>query len=169
MWLKTCLAICVALTFFATSPARALLVPGSYILDLIGETEDDFPVVGEGRFDIDPAGNIENFTMDLLFDGVPANADSRYVNDSLMNVAGGPEMLLGIVESEFGDGIISFDVDGEWDCESSSCSSSGGLLDDPSGIYSVSKIPLPAAIWLFVTALLGLRLFGWRRRNRAAA
>ena len=34
--------------------------------------------------------------------------------------------------------------------------------------YDVQAVPLPAAVWLFLTALGGLGLFG-RRRRRAAA
>ena len=169
MWLKTCLAICMAVAVFSTSPAKALLVPGSYIIELTGKTEKGRSVVGAGIFDIDLVGNVENFALDLLSDGMSANANSRYVDDSLSNTTGGLQMLLGFAESGIGEGEIFFDGEDEWDCETPFCSSSGGLLDDPSGLYSVSRVPLPAAIWLLLTALGGLGMVRWRSHKQATA
>lgn len=169
MWFKPCLAICAALTFFSTSSAKALLVDGSYIIELTGESLNGRSVIGNGRFDV-IGMTIQNFAMDLLSGRIPANASSMYVDDDLELDDDGLTMFEGGAENVLSSqGLIIFDEDGTWECRSSTCGSSGGNLLMPSGDYSISEVPLPAALWLLLSALISLRLFGWKSRKRATA
>ena len=172
MWRKTCLAValCAALTLYTNSSAKALLVDGSYTIELTGALIDPSP----GTFNV-VGGAIQNFTMDLLADGAPANAFSTYANfPNFTNVATGT-MFEGNVENVILSDEIQFASVGTWACITSFCATSfNDLLNGAGGSYSisqtsVSEIPLPAALWLFLTALGGLGLFGWRQKQSAAA
>ena len=43
-----------------------------------------------------------------------------------------------------------------------------GVLSPTSVTVSVSAVPIPAALPLFATGLVGLGLLGWRRKKKAA-
>jgi hypothetical protein len=84
-------------------------------------------------------------------------------------------MFAGFVLNDFyfgSDGdTIMFAPDGSWFCAVSPgmlcATSSTDLSTGAHGKYSiapVSEVPLPAAIWLFLSALGGLGLIGRRRK-----
>jgi hypothetical protein len=43
------------------------------------------------------------------------------------------------------------------------------FLPDPPGFFEPAAVPLPSALPLFATGLVGLGLLGWRRKGKAAA
>jgi hypothetical protein len=51
----------------------------------------------------------------------------------------------------------------EWDYGRTTIDNVANIRDDP-GSWSVSPVPIPAAVWLFGTALIGLIGFGKRRK-----
>ena len=181
MWRKTCLAValCAGFTLLTNSSAKALLVDGSYTIELTGALIDPSP----GTFDV-IGGIVQNFTMDLLVGGSPANPpNSTYSSGSTLVTVAGGSMFEGLIFNDnfFGDDndSILFATDNTWICAVSNASlcehsDDGALIAGDGGEYSisqtsVSEIPLPAALWLFLTALGGLGLFGWRRKQSAAA
>lgn len=176
MWTRTCFAIvvCLGLAVHSIAPAKALLVDGGYKITLTGSSIDP----SSGSFDV-VGGSIQNFTLDLLRNGAPANAVSTYSTAPvLFNVPVG-SMLAGVVHNDFYFGSdndrLLFLPNGSWVCAFSSgmlcATSSGNLWAGKHGKYDIEHVaetPLPAAAWLFLSALAGLGLIA-RRRRRAAA
>ena len=176
MRIRACfaIAVCFVLAVYSIAPAKALLVDGSYKITLTGSAIDSSP----GSFDV-VGGSIQNFTLDLLRNGAPANATSSYSTaPALFNVPIGT-MFSGIVHNDFYFGSdndrLLFLPNGSWVCAFSTgnlcATSSGDLWAGKHGKYAIEHVvetPLPAAAWLFLTALFGLGLFARRQRQTAA-
>jgi hypothetical protein len=178
MWGKTGILVVLTVVFaaFGNSPAKALLVDGSYRIELTGE----LIVPSPGTFDVS-GGTVQNFTMDLLRNNDGPDRFSTYsVGSTLVTVNEGT-MFEGNIMNTWGAPFeifdtISFFTDGTWVCAGTPdflCfTNSFPLNGGDGGNYTisptVSAVPLPAAVWLFLSALGGLGLFGWRKRRTAA-
>ncbi|MPY74455.1 MAG: VPLPA-CTERM sorting domain-containing protein [Alphaproteobacteria bacterium] len=172
MWSKAGILV-VALVAFA-APAKALLVDGSFKITLTGEKIVPSP----GTFDV-IGSSVVNFTMDLFSNNDGPDRFSTYSTDSTLEPSNFGTVLEGDITNDWhaGFGIIqriTFTTEGTWVCIGvSGCATNSFFLElGDRGSYTispeVSAVPLPAAVWLFLSALGGLGLFGWRKRRADA-
>jgi hypothetical protein len=176
MWGKTGIVVVLSVVFaaFGNSPAKALLDDGSYRIELTGEKIVPSP----GSFDV-IGSSVVNFTMDLLRNNDGPDRFSTYSTDSTLETVNSGTMFQGDITNTWwaSAGVIdriAFTPDGAWVCiGAGGCATNSFLLDlGDRGNYTispaVSAVPLPAAVWLFLSALGGLGLFGWRKRRTTA-
>lgn len=172
MWGKIGIVVVLFVAFgvFGTS-AKAVLVDGSYRIELTGE----LIVPSPGTFDV-IGSSVVNFTMDLLRNNDGPDRFSTYSTDSTLQTVNAGTMFEGDITNTWWAGVgiidrIAFTTDGTWVCIGvGGCSTNSFLLDlGDRGNYTISSavsaVPLPAAVWLFLSALGGLGLFGWRKRR----
>lgn len=85
---------------------------------------------------------------------------------------GGPGVITGVTDNSAFFDLVSFTADsitinGSFSCVSSECPFSNVDLGSFDVAARHTVIPLPAAVWMFLTALGGLGITGWRRTRAA--
>ena len=118
------------------------------------------PVLGN-QLDLDPLGiGFGSLTGDSLFGNVLNLFEISFDSTTELDTLQAPEFILASVVFDVnqmtGVGVFSLLVNDLSD-------SFGGLLDSTTIAATVQVVPVPAAVWLFGTGLIGLIGFGKRR------
>ena len=116
---------------------------------------------------VDPTSNIIEFSLEVISGGLPVNSDAQiFLNFSDQLTVDLTTASIGTGVSEISPGLYSLTLVNVLTDFTLTFGGFGGSALETDFIFVVTPVPIPAALWLFITGLGGLGLL---RRSRKRA